>query len=144
MCVHIVLNAGFEYDDELDVDDDDWSHQRNSFYGYQDGRGLSRNHSRSSGSIYQPSLTYSSARSSSGSPSLKVQPKESVRSPLCCKELHQLEPSLCKRLLLLLFLQDIERKARLLQEAKKSKEKAEKKRLKKQVTLCELHELLMK
>ncbi|XP_037539305.1 tetratricopeptide repeat protein 31 isoform X2 [Nematolebias whitei] len=96
---------GFEYDEEQDVDDrDSWSHQRNSFYGYQDGRGLSRNHSRSSSSIYQPSLSYSSAHSSPGSPSLKVQPKES----------------------------DIERKARLLQEAKKSKEKAEKKRLKKQ------------
>ncbi|XP_039997132.1 tetratricopeptide repeat protein 31-like isoform X2 [Xiphias gladius] len=108
---------GMEYDDELDdtgEDDyeiDNWVHGRNNFRGYprlsdmSSDRGFRGNHSRSSGSVYQPPLQYyTSAGDLPRLPSVKVQAKES----------------------------DTERRARLLQETKKSKEKAEKKRLKKQ------------
>ncbi|XP_044041057.1 uncharacterized protein LOC122870731 isoform X2 [Siniperca chuatsi] len=108
---------GMDYGDELDVtgeDDyeyDNWVHGHNNSHGYprlpdrRSDRGLSGNRTRSSSSGYQPPQHYyTSACDLPHLPSVKVQGKES----------------------------DTERRARLLQEPKKNKGKAEKKRLKKQ------------
>ncbi|XP_034413073.1 uncharacterized protein LOC117747744 isoform X2 [Cyclopterus lumpus] len=104
-----------EYDDERDGTDEDgtdkWECGHSNFHGYprlseksSDRGGLSGNHTRSSGSVYQlPRHYYTSSCELPGPPSVKIQPKES----------------------------DSERRARLLEEVKKEKEKAEKKRLKK-------------
>ncbi|XP_047241665.1 tetratricopeptide repeat protein 31-like isoform X3 [Girardinichthys multiradiatus] len=97
---------GLEYDAEIDVDDyDRWTHRSHSFNeGFANDR-LSGNRTEASSSAYQPPLHYySSARGASSPPSYQVQAKGS----------------------------DSERKARLLQETKKGKEKSTKKRLKKQ------------
>uniref|UniRef100_A0A1A8H6D6 RRM domain-containing protein n=1 Tax=Nothobranchius korthausae TaxID=1143690 RepID=A0A1A8H6D6_9TELE len=96
---------GVEYDD-LDLDHfDSWPHNHNSYHRYQgNSRGLSEGRTRLSSSAYQSSQSYYPAARDHPSPPVKVQAKES----------------------------DSERKARLLQEARKSKEKAQKKRLKKQ------------
>ncbi|XP_073330873.1 uncharacterized protein [Pagrus major] len=115
--VRLGLLANIGYTDELDdtgeedYQFDPWAHGQNNSRQYSrlsdrtTDRGLSGNHTRSSGSVYPlPTHYYAAARDVPLPSSVKVQPKES----------------------------NAERKARLLQDEKKSKEKADKKRLKKQ------------
>ncbi|KAM9335480.1 uncharacterized protein ABDE67_020465 [Symphorus nematophorus] len=109
--VRLGLLANMGYGDELNVpdeddyNDDDWVDNNSHGCPRSSDRGLSGNQTRSSSSAYQfPLHYYTGVRDLPLPPTVKVQAKES----------------------------DTERRARLLQEAKKTKEKAEKKRLKKQ------------
>ncbi|XP_062300859.1 uncharacterized protein LOC134005858 isoform X3 [Scomber scombrus] len=114
---------GIEYEDDSDVTDDDddddddddyetgsWVHCHNNFHGNprlpdSSDRGLSGNHTRSSSTLCQsPLCNYNGCEPHYHSPSIQLQEKES----------------------------DTEREARLLQDAKKSKEQTEKKRIKRQ------------
>ncbi|XP_054457324.1 uncharacterized protein LOC129093349 [Anoplopoma fimbria] len=108
--VRLGLIAGVEYDDERDVTDEDengtcdWSHISSMLSDKSSNRGLSGSHTRSSSSVYQlPRDYYASSCELPYPASVKLPPKES----------------------------DSERRARLLEEVKKGKEKTEKKRLKK-------------
>ncbi|XP_035531161.1 tetratricopeptide repeat protein 31-like [Morone saxatilis] len=113
--VRLGLLAEMDYNDDLDDAGEDvyedWRDRGHTSHTYprlsdrSSDKGLSGNHTRSPTSIYQvPLRYYASARDVPHPPSVKDEAKES----------------------------DTERRARLLQEAKKSKGKAEKKRLKKQ------------
>lgn len=147
-----------EYSDDLDDTGDDdfgmgrWVHNPSNFHGYprlsdmRSDRGFSGNHTRSSRSVSQPPLNYySSACDLPHLHSVKVQAKESVsplffylplqvRWPHCdVKGFYRVQMVEICAMFVLRLLQDTGGKTRLIQETKKSKERAEKKRLKKLV-----------